>query len=168
MLVTCDVDGVICNGAYTPRDIRTPGYYLGLEPVPDAAKWLTKLTQAGVDIEYITSRSYRGAYDSTIQWMRARGIPTGKALHVGVAAWEKPQLSQKLYAEFHIDDNPLTNLILYKYVSSVSPMMFLDKSYNDGKNPWADPYGIEDKMRKIGMVFGNWETMGKFLLEGVY
>lgn len=161
MLVTFDIDGVVCNGEYTPRDIRTPEYYLGLEPIAGAQRGLVKLAKEGVHVEYITSRAYKGAYDMTIQWMRQHGIPTGKGLHIGVEAWEKPRMADTLGAHYHVDDHPMVNMILRRYVDGMDPIMFIDPRYRIG---WEDPYGITQELKLLGLVMTTWDELVRFIL----
>jgi len=106
--ISFDIDGVIAGGNYLPEWDRKPEIYLSLPVMDEYTKPVLNELDNKCDIYYLTSRTFDGDYDITLEWMINNNIPLGKGLVCRVPGDDKHKVSAALGCDLHIDDRPAT------------------------------------------------------------
>lgn len=112
MKIGIDVDGVIADSPFTPREDRTTDYYLALPAYKGAAATVNKLS-ANHDVWIISARCYTEAWISTVEWLKDIGVylPRLKGVITGVE--HKIPICSGLEIAYLFDDNPKAENQLY-------------------------------------------------------
>ncbi|WP_138417251.1 5' nucleotidase, NT5C type [Aquibacillus sediminis] len=102
-------------------------YYTSCPAYPKAIDILTKLTQQGHEIYYITARPKIHG-ERTKQWMKQQGFPVcDERFYYGMLDAEKVEIIKQLQLDYYFDDKPA---VLQTLLEESVNVYVKDQSYN--------------------------------------